>query len=208
MTWLRVQVDVAEACVEPLENLLTALGAVSTELSDAGDQPILEPAPETTPLWKRGTNHRFIRILTVDEIASFASRMASVAGSGAPLPASLASMSSRTRTGLRRLRDELVPAAIRSKAIVGMSSGQSACPDPEAVGDHDGTGTRVRYRYSSDDLTCALNGWTRIVRSAEPYGSRLRLRVRDTRNRQPSHSAQRHVTAVDIDAQALRCDSR
>jgi len=33
--------------------MLRALGAQSIELSDAGDDPILEPAPGTMPLWQR-----------------------------------------------------------------------------------------------------------------------------------------------------------
>jgi ribosomal protein L11 methyltransferase len=36
---------------EPLESLLFELGAESVTLLDAGDDPVLEPAPGATPLW-------------------------------------------------------------------------------------------------------------------------------------------------------------
>ena len=53
MTWRKVHIDVDEARVEALEAVLTAAGAVAIELSDAADEPILEPAPGATPLWQR-----------------------------------------------------------------------------------------------------------------------------------------------------------
>ena len=51
--FLRVQIDVDEPRVESLEHVLTAVGAIAVELADAADEPILEPAPGATPLWKR-----------------------------------------------------------------------------------------------------------------------------------------------------------
>lgn len=51
MNWLRAHIDLERSDPSPVEQALTDLGAVSIELSDAADDPILEPAPGTTPLW-------------------------------------------------------------------------------------------------------------------------------------------------------------
>jgi ribosomal protein L11 methyltransferase len=49
--WLEVQIDLGDAPPAPAEAALLELGAISIEYRDAGDEPILEPAPGTTPLW-------------------------------------------------------------------------------------------------------------------------------------------------------------
>jgi ribosomal protein L11 methyltransferase len=46
---------VAATAVTLAENLLELAGAVSVSLGDAGDDPVLEPAPDTTPLWPNVT---------------------------------------------------------------------------------------------------------------------------------------------------------
>ena len=51
MNWLRAHIDLEEIDPSPVEQALIELGAVSIELSDAADDPILEPAPGATPLW-------------------------------------------------------------------------------------------------------------------------------------------------------------
>jgi ribosomal protein L11 methyltransferase len=73
--WLLVQIDIGDNKPEPLEQALLNLGAVSVEYSDAGNDPILEPAPETTPLWK---NIRMAALLSPDT-SEFTVRLA-VAG--------------------------------------------------------------------------------------------------------------------------------
>ena len=50
---LTLQVDAAE--VPTAEVLLELAGAESIALADAGDNPVLEPPPETTPLWPHVT---------------------------------------------------------------------------------------------------------------------------------------------------------
>ena len=52
MNWLQVQIDLGELDPEPVEAALLDLGAVSVWLSDAADEPILEPGPGETPLWR------------------------------------------------------------------------------------------------------------------------------------------------------------
>jgi len=51
MNWLRVHINLERIDPSPVEQALVELGAVAIELSDAADDPILEPAPGATPLW-------------------------------------------------------------------------------------------------------------------------------------------------------------
>ena len=51
MDWLRVEVCLSADEAALVEQALLRIGAISIELSDAGDTDILEPAPGTTPLW-------------------------------------------------------------------------------------------------------------------------------------------------------------
>ncbi len=52
MPWLQLSLDADETQVPLLEVLFEQLGAVSVTLGDAADQPLLEPPPETQPLWR------------------------------------------------------------------------------------------------------------------------------------------------------------
>jgi len=105
MSWLKVQVDVDEACVDPLESVLTAFGAVAVEFADAEDQPILEPAPGATPLWRR------VRVTALFEASTSHTEIqlaiASVMEPGA-LPAIRFGII-EDEDWVARLRDELVP---------------------------------------------------------------------------------------------------
>jgi ribosomal protein L11 methyltransferase len=51
MPHLSVTVAIGNRDPEPFEALLFELGAASVTLLDAGDDPVLEPAPGATPLW-------------------------------------------------------------------------------------------------------------------------------------------------------------
>jgi ribosomal protein L11 methyltransferase len=51
MGWLQIAVEVAGDQAERVSEAFTALGAVSVTILDAGDEPLLEPAPGETPLW-------------------------------------------------------------------------------------------------------------------------------------------------------------
>ena len=51
MGWLRIRVDVDAGMLPLAEAVLESIGALSITSSDAGDSPILEPAPGTTPVW-------------------------------------------------------------------------------------------------------------------------------------------------------------
>jgi ribosomal protein L11 methyltransferase len=79
VSWLQVQIDLGTIDPGPLEHALLELGAVCIEFSDAGNQPILEPDPDTTPLWEK---IRVAALFSVDT-SETAVRLA-VAGSVTP----------------------------------------------------------------------------------------------------------------------------
>ena len=51
MGWLQVSVEVAGDRVDEVSESFNAIGALSVTVQDAGDEPLLEPAPGATPLW-------------------------------------------------------------------------------------------------------------------------------------------------------------
>ncbi|MCY0964274.1 50S ribosomal protein L11 methyltransferase [Parathalassolituus penaei] len=51
--WVQLRIHTEADQVEACENALLGLGAVSVTLQDNADQPILEPALGTTPLWDK-----------------------------------------------------------------------------------------------------------------------------------------------------------
>ncbi len=53
MSWLQAHLTVARTRAEAAEVLFERLGALSVTLADAGDEPMLEPAPGETPVWSR-----------------------------------------------------------------------------------------------------------------------------------------------------------
>ena len=51
MSWLAVDLEVDRDGLSGVEDALEALGAESVTVEDAGDEPLLEPAPGDLPLW-------------------------------------------------------------------------------------------------------------------------------------------------------------
>jgi ribosomal protein L11 methyltransferase len=51
MPFLQLTLPIGSADPAPFEDALLAAGAASITLEDAGDDPVLEPAPGSTPLW-------------------------------------------------------------------------------------------------------------------------------------------------------------
>jgi ribosomal protein L11 methyltransferase len=51
MPFLQLTLSIGSADPAPFEEALLAAGALSITLQDAADDPVLEPAPGTTPLW-------------------------------------------------------------------------------------------------------------------------------------------------------------
>jgi ribosomal protein L11 methyltransferase len=55
MSWLQCSFDVDRKIAEEIDEKLNEWGALAVTLTDAGDQPVLEPGPGQTPLWSRVT---------------------------------------------------------------------------------------------------------------------------------------------------------
>ncbi len=53
MSWLQLSIDTSEAQAPLLELVFENLGALSVTLEDAGDQPLMEPPPESQQLWQQ-----------------------------------------------------------------------------------------------------------------------------------------------------------
>ena len=51
MPWLQISLEAERDKVEAITEAFDALGALSVTVLDAGDEPLLEPAPGETPLW-------------------------------------------------------------------------------------------------------------------------------------------------------------
>lgn len=52
MAWLQLTLEATHSNSEQLSDLLSQAGAASVTLQDAHDEPIFEPPPGSTPLWK------------------------------------------------------------------------------------------------------------------------------------------------------------
>lgn len=52
-SWLQLTLESSEYDPEQLEQALLQAGALAVTLQDAGDRPVLEPAPGATPLWPK-----------------------------------------------------------------------------------------------------------------------------------------------------------
>jgi len=68
MEWHQFVINLESIAADRLEEILRRHGAQSVTLSDAGNDPVLEPAPGTTPLW---SNTRMTALFSAD--ADFAS---------------------------------------------------------------------------------------------------------------------------------------
>ena len=53
MPWLELSIETDGSAAESLSEFLNEAGALSVTATDAGDEPLLEPAPGETPLWQR-----------------------------------------------------------------------------------------------------------------------------------------------------------
>lgn len=52
MNWLQLVIELGRAELPGAEDACIALGAIALSLADAGDEPLLEPPPGATPLWR------------------------------------------------------------------------------------------------------------------------------------------------------------
>ncbi|MBL4712404.1 MAG: 50S ribosomal protein L11 methyltransferase [Gammaproteobacteria bacterium] len=53
MSWIQISIDTTKDDAQTVEDCLFSAGAQTVTLTDAADQPILEPAPDETPVWNR-----------------------------------------------------------------------------------------------------------------------------------------------------------
>lgn len=74
MSWIQVKALISPTQAEAMEESLMAAGACSVTYQDAKDQPVLEPALGTTPLWDATT---ITGLFTADEDMQLAHQIAS-----------------------------------------------------------------------------------------------------------------------------------
>jgi len=199
MAWLKAQIDVDEARVEPLEAMLTVLGAVAIELADAADEPIVEPAPGATPLWRR------VRLTALFEPSMGETKIrlavASVAEPGALPPVTFGVV--EDEDWVAKLRDELTP--LRFGKNLWVCPTGKACPDPLGTaitmepGLAFGTGTHPTTSLCMDWLATSPPAGVAVLDFGCGSGilSIASLALGAT-----------HVTAVDIDEQAVAATGR
>lgn len=90
MPYLRIDIDIAAADVQAVEDHCLALGAVAVTLVDQRDDPVLEPAPGEIRLWPATSLQ-----------ALFAADAAGAPPDPAPLLATLAALTGLTASSLR-----------------------------------------------------------------------------------------------------------
>jgi ribosomal protein L11 methyltransferase len=194
MNWLQVQVDLGLIPPEPLEEALTQLGAVSIEYRDGGNDPILEPAPGTAPLW---AEVKIAALLSAD--TSETSVRLAIAGSigSAPMPPIQFSVV-EDQDWVLRWQETLHP--VRFGKNLWICPADTGCPDATGVavrlepGLGFGTGSHPTTAMCLDWLTSQDLAGVSILDFGCGSGilglSALALGAG-------------HVTAVDIDGQAL-----
>lgn len=124
--WLQIEFRAASRDLDAVEAALEALGALSVSLADAGDAPVLEPAPGTTPLWPDVT----VSALLPAETAEDAIRL-QLAALPAPVVTDLRCTSIVERDWVREFREHLEPRRFGRRLWIcprGMS-----CPDPDGA---------------------------------------------------------------------------
>ena len=82
MAWVQISVDVSGDQVDEVSEAFSTIGALSVTVLDAGDEPLLEPAPGETPLW---SNTRIIALFdAAQDVVELKQQLQSVLD--APLP--------------------------------------------------------------------------------------------------------------------------
>ena len=78
MGWLQISVEVAGDRVDEVSEAFNTIGALSVTVQDAGDEPLLEPAPGETPMW---SNTRVIALFdAAQDAAGLKQQLQSVLG--------------------------------------------------------------------------------------------------------------------------------
>ena len=126
MHWLQLSAVIDKSDVERISEYLQEAGALSVTSMDAGDEPLLEPAPGETPLWSRvRVTALFAEDVDTDHLqAALADAFQSIAGE-----TTIESLEDRDWSETWR---EGFPAMRFGTRLWIVPSGE-ACPDPDAV---------------------------------------------------------------------------
>lgn len=128
-SWLVVELTVPAEQAEAIEQALEELGVLAISLSDPGGEPVLEPAPGATPLWKDVIISALFPAEAHAETIADAVRLR-LAALGVP-PARVAIGSLAERDWIREFRENLQP--LRFGAQLWLCPSGHICPDPAGI---------------------------------------------------------------------------
>jgi ribosomal protein L11 methyltransferase len=194
MGWLQIAVEVAGDQVEVVSEAFSAIGALSVTVVDAGDEPLLEPAPGETPLW---SNTRVIALFdAARDAAELKQQLRAVLA--APLPDLLVEPLA-DRDWSNTWRDTFGAMQFGERLWV-CPVGESPS-DPEAVVVHLDPGMAFGTGTHATTAFCLqwLDAHPPINMSVIDYGCGSGILAIAAHKLGAAH-----VTAVDIDPQALQ----
>lgn len=125
--WLELGIESGRDEAAAVEQALLAAGALSVWLEDAGDQPILEPAPGAEPLWDR------VRVIGLLDAAQAGPGVLAVLGQALTLEQLLSLRSARLaeQDWHARWRATLRPLCFANRLWICPTGHE--CPDPTAA---------------------------------------------------------------------------
>ena len=194
MGWLQISVEVSGDQVEEVSEAFNAIGALSVTVLDAGDEPLLEPAPGETPLW---SNTRVIALFDVaQDVAVLKKQLQAILG--APVPDLLVEpLADRDWSNTWR---DTFGAMQFGKRLWVCPVGESP-PDPAAVVVHMDPGMAFGTGTHATTALCLewLDAHPPVNQSVIDYGCGSGILA------VAAHKlGAANVTAVDIDPQALQ----
>lgn len=122
----KLKVTVPGPRVEPVEELLLELGALSTSLEDAGDHPLLEPLPGETPIWPEAVVAGMF-----DDDADAANLILALTARSGIAPEAITREDVEERDWVRTWMDDFSPMCFGSRLWI-VPTGYEP-PDPKAV---------------------------------------------------------------------------
>ena len=194
MGWLQVSVEVAGDRVEEVSEAFNTIGALSVTVQDAGDEPLLEPAPGETPLW---SNTRIIALFdAAQDVAELEQQLQSVLD--APVP-DLFSEPLEDRDWSNTWRDTFGAMQFGERLWV-CPVGESP-PDPDAIVVHMDPGMAFGTGTHATTAMCLrwLGAHPPVNQSVIDYGCGSGILAIAAHRLGAAE-----VTAVDIDPQALQ----
>jgi len=194
MAWVQISVEVAGDQVEEVSEAFNTIGALSVTVQDAGDEPLLEPAPGETPLW---SNTRVIALFdAAQDAAELKQQLQSVLD--APVPDFLAE-SLEDRDWSNTWRDTFGAMQFGERLWV-CPVGESP-PDPDAIVVHMDPGMAFGTGTHATTAMCLrwLDARPPANQSVIDYGCGSGILAIAAHKLGAAN-----VTAVDIDPQALQ----